>query len=976
MATVEALPVLDPDTILGRGGFGELYGDPRDPQRCIKVLKSPLTGETARQILRLVDIARWAPPSDLATLTSRFAWPIEAFGSKSSISGFTMPRSPASTRFELTAGRNTQTRDLQAKFLMDSSYWQSTAITSPPPDFSTADRVEVLLDLFYCILVLHRSGLTYGDISSNNVAIRNEALPGVFLFDADSITVPSERARQPIVSPGWEVPAGLGPLEIDRARLALFAIRLFTEQPSVFATDEALRDVASRTNNRLASALKSLFSDGSAKSLDSATESLTALREKERGAAAFDAAVESGFASWVLRESAHATGAAEKKWVALAESQVLFEYSVRGMSGRQRRSTTYREKLQRSHFVLDVPPIASLQDPPGSVEELKDLIFETMFEELAGHLVLEGLDALENHDWLRRAVDRALIEARDPEVFTQAEPGKLSIRFWWPVEQFVNAAEVRIVGGGLDETLTFRRGDADSQLSREVQLAEGGQINLAVRVGAQSPAGEAFWSSRVLQSDHLIPAVPRANRPTVGGVPLPPIGIAAVIDPEEERQRRLIDRLQRERAEADARSALRRKRQRLVLSSVAAAIVTATVTFVALNKGWFGAGDEFLETEFEAVRTVVADSFEREIGRPEVTLRGTTAIISWEPPRSANGELPLRHEVYVGSTKYVAGPHGRFAVDVEPEERISPVVVAYLGSGERVVSAGSSSLVAPERRESETGNLGSGTALRISDGEVSVVVEYPDGVVDGSFVIRWINLDTSENFFSAHGSPGTFVLPITDDGRWKVSVQFLDTGGRSVSPPIYLGTIGLNRRGFAVDVLSLQVSPESTAMSWRTNMSDDSTRVAQIEWTPGLASASGPFTAGFSGTQLGAINPAFVIVDAVGREALVPSDVIVHVPDNFAAAEFYGVGGHTAIGFGREQFFVRLDPIDPTGVRSYELVYVNSAGDTVFQSLEEGRNDIELERGHSFVGAILVYQDNGPDLQFDLPVFEFIPRES
>lgn len=975
MATVEALPVLDPDTIFGRGGFGELYADPRDLQRCIKVLKSPLTGDTARQILRLVDIAKWATPSDLKSLTSRFAWPIEVFGSKSAISGFTMPRSPASTRFELTAGRNTQTRDLQAKFLMDSAYWKSTAITSPAPDFSTADRIEVLLDLFHCILVLHRNGLTYGDISSNNVAIRNEALPGVFLFDADSITVPTERARQPIVSPGWEVPAGLSPLEIDRARLALFAIRLFTEQPSVFATDEALRDVASRTNEKLASALKDLFSDGSAQSIDSVGRSLAALRDKERGAAAFDAAVESGFASWVLRESAHATGAAEKKWVALAESQVLFEHSVRGMSGRQRRSTAYREKLQRSHFVLDVPPIASLQDPPGSVEELKDLIFETMFEELAGHLVLEGLDSLENHDWLRRAVDRALIEARDPEVFTHVETGRLSIRFWWPVEQFVNAAELRIVGGGLDEKLTFRRGDADSQLSREVQLPEGGQINLAVRVGAQSPTGEAFWCSRLLQSDHLIPAVPRTNRPTVGGVELRSTGIAAVIDPEEERQRLLIGRLQREQAEADARSALRRKRQRLALSSVAAAFLTSSVAYMALNKGPFAMDVESRETEFEAERTVVADSLERGIGRPDVTLRGTTVMISWEPPRSANGDLPLRHEVYVGSAKYVAGPHGRFAVGVEAAVRINPVVVAYLGSGEKVVSVGSSSLVAPEHREVEMANLGPGTALSIRDGEVSVVVEYPDGVVDGSFIIRWINLDTSENFFSAHGSPGTWVLPINDDGRWKVSAQFVDTEGRSLSPPAFLGTVGLNRRGLAVDISSLQVSPESTAMSWRTRMFDDSTRVAQIMWTPGFASASGPYTAGFSGAQVGTVNPTFVIADGVGSQALVSSDVIVHVPDNFAASQFYGVGGHTAIGFGREQYFLRLDPLDPTGVRSYELVYVNTAGATVFQSLGEGRNELDLERGHSFVGAILVHQDNGPDLKFDLPVFEFIPGE-
>ena len=129
-----------------------------------------------------------------------------------------------------------------------------------------------------------------------------------------------------------------------------------------------------------------------------------------------------------------------------------------------------------------------------------------MFEELAGHLVLEGLGPLEGHE--RQAVDRALVEARDPELLARVEPGKLSLRFWWPFEQFVNAAEISINCSGLSESIVIRRGDAESQLSREVLLPDGGEIEVRVRVGSKSPVGETIWSSRALDSQFTVESLP------------------------------------------------------------------------------------------------------------------------------------------------------------------------------------------------------------------------------------------------------------------------------------------------------------------------------------------------------------------------------------------------------------------------------------------------------------------------------------
>ena len=977
LATVEALPVLDPDSVFGRGGFGELYSDPRDPLRCIKVLKAPLVGEEAHQILRLVDIVRWAAPSDVETLTSRFAWPVEAFGSKSAIVGFTMPRSPGSTRFELAAGRQTKMQDLQAKYLMDASYWRSSAITSAKPNFTTSDRVEIILDLIQCVLVLHRNGLTYGDISSNNVAIRAESQPGVFLFDADSITVPSERVKRPIVSPGWEVPDGLGPLEIDRARLALFAVRLLEERPSVYLADDVLRGVADRTSGNLAHALNDLFEFGDAESLDKVKVSLLELRDARRGTEAFNNAVESGYASWVLRESTHAVSAAEKKWVALAESQVLFEYSVRGMSGRQRRSAAYRDKLQRSHFVLDVPPIASLQDPPSTVEALKDLIYETMFEELAGHLVLEGLGALESHGWLHRAVDRALVEARDPELLARVEPGKLSLRFWWPVEQFVNAAEISVIGGGLNESIVIRRGDAESQLSREVLLPDGGEIEVRVRVGSKSPVGETIWSSRVLESEYTVESLPRPARPKLGQASVLSPHVTAVIDPEQERQRLLIERLKLEQEEADAAERNRRLRRRQAMSTAAAAMIVLVVSAVCVRLAPFSSDDVPDAAETPANDGIVSVPAAVEIGSPRVSVVSSRAVITWQPPMNSSGDLPLAHQVFLGSDVYRAGPYGRLALDVGGGEWINPTVVAVFESGSETVAASPISLLVPEGSDSVGDRwLGEEAGLAVDEDGVVADLRFADGVASGGFVLRWYDQGTGTVFSSTIAGEGAVALPINGEGLWRVSAQYVDADGRPLAAPAHLGTVNWSSRATGAAVSSLSVSPVSTVMRWSMYGADNDARVQKVQWSPVSATEIASGAAAITNTMSGTNTPSFVVGDDQGRQVLLASNMVVSIPDSFLYPLYYGIDQRITVGFDDSSYFVNFKKIESDRDRAYELVFEDASGSLITQPLAEGRNDLSLSAGSPFEGQIVVRDIEGSITIFELPTFTFIPTES
>ena len=60
--------------------MGSVYADPRNSQLYVKQLNVPLSGEQAQMLMRLIDVQRWARPSEREILLGRFSWPIEGFG--------------------------------------------------------------------------------------------------------------------------------------------------------------------------------------------------------------------------------------------------------------------------------------------------------------------------------------------------------------------------------------------------------------------------------------------------------------------------------------------------------------------------------------------------------------------------------------------------------------------------------------------------------------------------------------------------------------------------------------------------------------------------------------------------------------------------------------------------------------------------------------------------------------------------------
>ena len=180
----------------------------------LKKFNTPLTGEQAQMLHRLIDVQRWARPSEREILLGRFSWPVEGFGTPDQILGYSMPRAPLDAYFNLTSAGRTEQKLLQLKYLMDNKYWSGKAITSSKPNINEQDRLEMAIDLVDAIQVIHRYGLIYGDVSSNNMCGRLGGQPSVFLLDADSIVTPDIRARNPVATPGWVTPQGLDPTVI------------------------------------------------------------------------------------------------------------------------------------------------------------------------------------------------------------------------------------------------------------------------------------------------------------------------------------------------------------------------------------------------------------------------------------------------------------------------------------------------------------------------------------------------------------------------------------------------------------------------------------------------------------------------------------------------------------------------------------------------------------------------------------------
>ena len=758
MATVTPLPVLDPSAAFARGGFGAVHSDPRDSSRCIKVLNEPLGREESRQLARLIDVAKWARPSDVETLTTRFAWPVEAFGNGDAITGFAMQRAPDTTNFELRTVRNPQQKTLRALYLMDKAYWRSAAVRSEQPPVDLGGRIEVALDLASALTVLHESGLCFGDVSSNNVAVNLLATPQVFLFDADSILTVTDRAAKPIHTPGWQVNEQLDPIETDRARFALFVTRLLAQVPNL-KPEGYIDELLPERSVGLLPLLEELHKTGSIESFDALCDGLRHRRANRAGQAAFNRAVESQFARRVLAERIHAVTPSDRNMVSFAENQLRYEVAYVQSSGSTRRKELRRNNLSRAGFALDVPPTIRLATAPESPEELEQLVHLAMFEDIAGHLVNEGLGTLEGHSWLERAVQHALVEAHNAELYAKPARGKLSVRAWWPADPIVNVMQLTITSGDLVHTADMHRGDASHQMDREVILKDGGTVTVALRKGSESPSGTVVWDPGWLEETREVPPLVEPEISTELPPPSAPVAVGTVIDPVAQREQEILERLERRQLEQEQR---KQRARRLALLSMGAVVASVlAVPAVRLAQGLFS-------NDGPTPAVGIADR------NPDLRAGHGYVSITMAARTSADNDEQLSYVVDWGQGQPAVRVQRRSAISIATDGFYKPTVTARTeGSLSEIPIRGSLLVANPERRPQDVG-LPAGTAIGVNNDGIYVHlgprhVDNPDRVAlrftrQGDTLTRRIDVAWQD----------TIPLPISTPGTWFVSMVVSD----------------------------------------------------------------------------------------------------------------------------------------------------------------------------------------------------------
>lgn len=519
--------------------------------------------------MRFAAVDQWARPSDAKLMKSSFAWPLEVFGEVGRIQAFTMDTAPEDAHFELRLKNGNKSRRLlQLDFLIDPRYFSSNAIdASSAVVFSLQDRIELAIDICDSIMALHRYGLVYQDISSKNIVARQSNPRTCFILDADSITTPQGATAKPIGSPTWEVPPGLDPLAVDRARLALMVLRLIVQGHSV-RPDTGCPELERRGYTALSTALRKTFETGEQSAADAMVKELRLLRDEQHADDAFTRAVHSRVARRIVQEGLSVRSVNHINLIAAARLHVDREMALEAAELREQRKLLQSLRNQNS-FSIDVLANVGLMPLPRTFDELHELAYNSYFADVAQHLVRTGLPSLMSSPVMASIADRAIVEAEVGKISSSITPGRGTLRIDWPKTDFVTAAEIRLIVGGVQQSVeTVKRAPSDVFMKREIRAESGGTVTACVRFGISTLQGEVLLQhSTALQTDVVIPAVPIpavASTKRSGSVPM-----IDLVDPVEEARLAEIERLSR-----------RKKKRNRVLLIILAVILVLGGTWV------------------------------------------------------------------------------------------------------------------------------------------------------------------------------------------------------------------------------------------------------------------------------------------------------------------------------------------------------------------------------------------------------------
>ena len=512
VASWEPLPVLDRAQFINSGGVGEVFRDTRSPTRCVKRFFKPLVDDQARQLAHLIDVASWARPSEQHILESRLSWPLVGYGSPDRIEGFSMTYAPDDAKFEIRIAGKQRKVLLQANYLINDKFWKNNrALTSVRPNVEEQDRVSIAAEFLDAMETIHRHDLVYGDVSGNNICVRLGEFPSVFVLDADSIVSPELRQRNLVKTPDWDpYSSSMDSMSADRSLTALFIWRLLAEAPRACPSIKEARNLPGVVGTNCGLLLTEMYETGSITAANELGVAIRASRTPARVEKSYTRAVRTGYARFVINEMSTTMSKDQLGMVAKAERFVQLEEEVERTTGSRQRRLINKIGTLDFPFVFDLNSVALVGAPPASIADLRKMLQDAEFSEVAQHLAVSGLGNLESHWMVSRALKHAYVQMGDAAFAARAKAEHGVISWRWPSVRYINVVRLEFSKDGyivLDDEV--ERDFMQASTDRSLSVPGGGDVTAVLRFGTRSPSGKSFWVEGATRLKFAVPAPPK-----------------------------------------------------------------------------------------------------------------------------------------------------------------------------------------------------------------------------------------------------------------------------------------------------------------------------------------------------------------------------------------------------------------------------------------------------------------------------------
>lgn len=482
------------------GNMGELWVDPTNSDLLIKKFKAPHNRAESQLLIELNNLLYEIRPSAKETLKQNFAWPLNLYGTTSSITAIQIPLAPKTFFRDIKMLGDTENKLMTLQYLVDRDWWQSAVVETREPKLSLEDRIELSHHMLTTLLTLWESGGVYGDFSFLNLIWSTEPTPRIMFLDADTATADNSYDRQ-IHSPGWRehLLPGLSPLQKDLRLSALAIWRIFSQTLRGYPDDQNLTNTLTLLQSEVRLAIQNLWSEMTMASASNLHSVLHKYRDDRYIKLLFENAVQEGFAKQVLQNSPHAPTKSEADQVLKAAKWLEIEKQYEIKRGR---SQTRFGRLHGSNteFVLDV------NNAPAPADFTKPESLVTAFRDGDFVLIAENFDQFSSSspqiDFVTRAVEHALVEEPVPSVDFIEGNGTYQVNWVFPATTaWINRAVMTVFdssGVVLSQKIFSRKSTRSGvRFAQDPQIASISicwRAENATGVGVDSPTS---WSTRI-----------------------------------------------------------------------------------------------------------------------------------------------------------------------------------------------------------------------------------------------------------------------------------------------------------------------------------------------------------------------------------------------------------------------------------------------------------------------------------------------